>query len=207
VPDKTELDGFLLAHDIFDLAGGGGFETLAPPRVPGTNDLMDEDLDRPEDPNFANVMWDFEAEALFAFDPDTGDNLTQISPFNLSVYYDPDFQELLYWDGIAEEFVPLSFGGVFGFDEIVFLTPPRAVNPDEESSPIIIERRDIDDVPLDIGTVTAYLYSTDPDMVFMFEGNPVTSVDFLNGESQVTFTFITPNAGNPVITPSFEVLA
>lgn len=206
MPDKTELDGWLLAHDIFDLAGKGGYETLAPPHVPGTNPLWDEDPfddgGLEDDPGLANVYWD--GEHLQAIGEGEGD-FTQIDPFLESVYYDPADNILMYWDGSA--FVPIDFGDIWG-DQVflVFTTPPRAVEPGEESSPITIERRDIEDNPLSVGELTVYLYSSDPDLIFYFDGSEADTIVMEDGEESFTITFVTPNAGNPVISASTEVL-
>lgn len=208
MPDKTVLDGFLIAHDVFDLAGAGGFNSSAPPYVPGTNNLSDEppfpDPPSETNPSLANVLWDFDESQLFAFDED--EQLTQISPFDLSVYYDPDTQILNYWDGST--FIPIDLGDIFGDQiQLVFTSPPRGVAPDEESSGVTIERRDILDNPITTGITTVYLYSTDPDLIFYLSGVEVDTVDIEDAESSFTVTFRTPTAGNPVITASTEVLA
>lgn len=215
MPDKPGHNGYDIAHDIFDLRGPGGFETVVPPRVPGTKPIIDDGTGprRPEllNPNIANVYWDTEEEQLFTFDPDAEDpdelGFTQISPFLESVYYDPDTDTLYYWDG--EQFVEIPFEELAGDSNVylVFTSPPRMVAPDEESSPVTVERRDALDNLLTIGALDVYLYSTDPDMTFLFEGNPVTGVTLANGESSFTFTFTTPTSGNPVITASDEVLS
>lgn len=210
MPDKTVLDGFLIAHDVFDLAGSGGYNTSAPPRVPGTDDLMDDppfpEVPDEDHPSLANVLWDFDESQLFAFDED--EQLTQISPFDLSVYYDPDTQTLNYWDAPNEVFVPIDLGDIFGDQvQLVFTSPPRGVAADEESSGVTIERRDILDNPITTGITTVYLYSTDPDLIFYLSGVEVDTVDIEDAESSFTVTFRTPTAGNPVITASTEVLA
>lgn len=118
-------------------------------------------------------------------------------------YYDPNTLQEYYWDGLA--WLPFSHDTRTW---LVFVTPPLQTDPDVLSADVTIERRDTLDNPLTDQDLVVYLYSSDPDMFFRDTANMgnITSVTILDGDSQASFKFQTPNSGNPVITASTEQL-
>lgn len=226
MPDKILNDSFYMEHYDGELSGKGGFDS-ATPLPPNTRTFDDPDFPEPEPlDGLANVFWDADAEEFFVFNPDDPqEDPSQISPRFGEMRYDFDVDEYTAFDGNSFVYPHPRDGDVrYNWDDgtleaydatlpgwvainlfgtfIVFLTPPRQVEPGEESEELIIQRQDGQGNPLSVGDLDVFLYSSDPDMTF----SPSNVVTILDGDDSYAFTYVTPNAGDPVITASPEEL-